>query len=222
MRSYVMVLLMITILIASGCVQQQNNPSSAPIIPTTGKSVGIESIDYTVSQQIAKLSVLDEKSINSYEGYKNFADNVNHLIDILGEKTDFEIPKLDTTREGYAKVSKVLTEYAPLVDSYNKLVNSARAFIPSDTTSVNNFYKSAAVFGAEAAIIYVAVFAVPAYQAVGTVYRASGMQALAFKCSTCVSAALQESHWFVRTALVEGSSQAFREILDGLEKLASG
>lgn len=210
---------MISLIVAiSGCSQQvpSNNPTT---IATTGQATTSESIEYSVPQQVAKLPVIDDKTINTYDGYKNFADNANYLMDILEDKTDFKIPnRFDTTVEGYKKVSKVLTEYAPLIDNYNKLVNSSRNVKPGDSASLQTFYISASIFGAESTIVYVAAFAGPSYDAVGAVYRASGLQSLAFKCGSCVAVVLSEAHWFIRTALVEGSSQTFEGIMSSLPK----
>jgi len=218
------VAILICLLIVSGCSQPNapQSPSTGNVIPVTVPNSNIPPEEAeSIYSKIGKMPTFDNNSINSFESYKNFADSVNNLIDILEEKTDVKIPKPEATLEGYNKVSNVINEYAPLVENYNDVIYSARAVKENDTKSQENFYKNASIFGVEFAIVYVAAFATPAYNGVGIIYRASGFQTLAFKCGSCVSVVLSESHWFVRTVLVEGSSQAIKNILDQIQELNS-
>lgn len=105
------------------------------------------------------------------------------------------------------------------MDNYNKVIAAANNVNENDSNSVNEFYKSTAVFGGEIAIISVAAFGKLTYTAVGTIYRATGFQTIALKCGSCVSLALGEMHWFLRTLFVEGSSQFFKGILDVVEQV---
>jgi hypothetical protein len=194
--------------------------ASSPAIgsPTTGEILSSINIR-TAASEIAKLQPLDNNSVSQFESYKSFADNVNDIISILKDKTKFDnIPTLDASLDGYKKFSNVVTKWAPLVGTYNKLVYSARNYNESNQSSVQEFYTSAATFGFETSIIYTAAFYSISYDSVGMIYRESGMQELAFVCGPCVSVVLSDAHWFIRGALVEGSSKAFESIVDCMQE----
>jgi hypothetical protein len=218
MKSIITALFLVFVVAVSGCPGLPTPPSnnSSP----TGNAV-LSSLNISnAANEIAKLPTLDNNSVSQFDSYKTFADNVNDIIKILKDKTKFDsIPTLGDTQADYDKVSKVVTEWAPLVGNYNRLVNSARKFNESDQSSVQEFYTSSAIFGAEASIIYAAAFYKPAYETVGIIYRGSGLQSLAFDCGPCVSVVLSQSHWLIRTAMVEASSKAVEYAINSFEAL---
>ena len=69
-----------------------------------------------------------------------------------------------------------------------------------------SFYTKTAIFSVELTLISTSFSAGTSYKIVGEVYRASGLQSFAFKCPSCVSAALSNAHWFVRTHFVHATS----------------
>jgi hypothetical protein len=221
-RSIALATLLMFIVAVSGCENTNNTPvvtvppsSTAP----TGNDI-LASIDISIAaNDIAKLPTLDNNSVSQFESYKAFADNVNDIIKILKDKTKFDsIPMLGVTQDDYTKFSNVVTEWAPLVGNYNKLIYSARNFNESNQSSVQEFYTSVAVFGFETSIIYTAAFYGPSYDSVGMIYRESGLQSLAFDCGPCVSVVLSDAHWFIRGALVEGSAKAFEAVVDCMQE----
>jgi len=207
--------MLMSIVVASGCIGQssvQNNGSSNNSI--TGSTVAINDLSYQAAEEIGSFQLINEQSIKSVDQYTQLGDYTNAAIDVLKSKMNMDIPKLDTTQAGYEKMSKFVSKWAPLVNGYNNLVLSAKAVERGNDTSLQNFYKSSAVFGAEFGLIYYTVFSGVTYEGVGIVYRATGMQNLAFRCGPCVSVILSQANWAVRGALVEGSAKDFDEVMN--------
>lgn len=157
----------------------------------------------------AKLVLINISSVENFEAYVNVMDNFNTLIKILNEQKDiFNIPEFNPTYEGWEKASKFITEYGPLIDNYNGVISAAKKYkeLLSDD-KLKEFYIQAAKFGFEAALIIGTVFYTAAFEATGIMYRAVGLNKFALKCGSCVSVVLSNTHWFIRTTLVEGASQ---------------
>lgn len=185
-------------------------------------SGGIESYNNLLliaAKSIGALPALDSSNIQSFEQYKNFVDTMNDGVRILNEELGYQIQFLKGTQDEYDKASKIITKYAPMVSSYNNMVHSARNVDTSDQNSMTCFYTQSAIFSLELTLISSAVYAGPAYSLVGTVYRSSGLQTVAFKCASCVSTALSNAHWFVRTTFVEGTASAIITTLNGINGL---
>lgn len=207
------ILLLSIVLLSSGCTAQD---------PTPNAIHNVDLLDGTelAAGEIAKLSPLDMNSVDSFERYKDFADKFNTMAKILNEKMKiFDIPALEPTQEGYEKASKAIVKYTPLIDNYNGVVLSAKSFNRDDKSSVDKFYTESGQFALETTLIVGSVFWSTTYMGVGTVYRASGLNVLAFKCGACISAVLSDAYWTVNIALVEGSSQAAKQIIEGIGKI---
>jgi flagellar basal body-associated protein FliL len=169
-----------------------------------------------IPKKISKLPSIELENVQTYEHYKHFADNTNNLIYILNEQQEwFEIPTLGTTVENWNKISKVLTEYGPLIGNYNDVIFSAKKFEESGSNeSLEEFYISSSHFAFESLMIWGTVFYKTSYKTVGVIYRASGLNRLALSCPSCVRIALSSSHWAIRNSLVETSSLVANKIIE--------
>ncbi len=227
MKSKFALLFLIAVVVLTGCTTTTPKPPTItgnPILSDYAIGNVTKNVNDTVylaAESLSTLPLLDENSFNP-DGYKTFADYANYAAKILEEKTGLDMPRLDSTQRGWDKFSKVVTEYAPLVGNYNNLIRAAKNLKENySESSLNNFYANSTIFGAEVSIIYFTAFADVTYQSVGVLYRASGIQAFAFKCGACISAALTESHWLLRTALVETSSKALESVINITEYIAN-
>jgi len=168
----------------------------------------------------AKLGLINISSVENFEAYVNIIDNFNALIKILNEQKDvFDIPEFNPTYEGWEKASKFIIEYGPLIDNYNGVVSAAKKyeeFLSDDR--LHHFYIQAAKFGFEAALIVGTVFYTAAFEVTGIMYRAVGLNKFALKCGSCVSVVLGNTHWFIRTTLVEGASQTAQLLMEKTTK----
>lgn len=184
----------------------------------TGNVFAVKNIKDDLPSEVAKLPLMELSSIENFEKYKSFVDNINSLIKILNKQDElFNIPLFEPTQEGWEKASKFITEYGPLINNYNEVVSSAKDFEKDNNQeSLKKFYISAGKFGFETTIIVTAVFYTLSFQTVGIIYRAVGLNGLALKCGPCVSTILSNAHWFVRSVLVEGSSQIAQTIIDSV------
>lgn len=164
------------------------------------------SILSTTASSIGELPTLDFQTVDTFEQYKTFADTMNDGILIVNRELGPNIPLLETTQEGYGKISNMITKHAPLIKSYNNMVIAAQKVDTSNPNSISCFYTRTAIFSVELTLISTSFSAGTSYKIVGEVYRASGLQSFAFKCPSCVSTSLSNAHWFVRTYFIQASS----------------
>lgn len=205
-------LIVFFLVILAGC----NNP--------TGNIVAIDNVkqftNETLLLKVAQLPIMDLESIDSYEKYKSFVDNINNLIDILNEQSDlFNIEKFNPSFDGWKKASKFITKYGPLINNYNEVITSAKSFETNSCDDTRKkFYFASGKFAFETAIIAGAVFYTTSYQVVGITYRALSLNTFALKCPSCISIILSQAHWTIRTVLVEGASQGAQFVLNQFEE----
>jgi hypothetical protein len=174
---------------------------------------------YDLTEKISKLPEFNEKTIDTYLTYKEFADRLNQIIYLLNRETDiFDIPKLDTSLEGFQKISKVVTEFTPLINNYNEVISTSKKVRRDEPETLDDFYVASGKLGIEVGIITCAAYYKVAYKSVGIIYRASGLNRLAFTCPTCIKIILSDAHWFIRNTLVEESSKRIFPIFEEVKK----
>jgi hypothetical protein len=197
MRTEIILILLAIITGTSGCINKE---------PQTKELVN----------KIAEMPLLELGTVNSYEKFKDMADNFNSLISLLNREGGYNIQELEVTEESYQKISRVLTEYGPLINNYNRVVKSAKDYDGS-IEKEQAFYNAVGNFTLETFLIGTAAFGSYTYESVGVLYRASGLNVIAPSCPTCISIILGNAHWFVRTYMVEKSSETAETILNQME-----
>ncbi len=212
------------VLVLSGCIE--NVPEEVSGIGDKASSLvddGLNYIDTTFNGQdtdlikgVSNLPTMDDTTVDTFEGYQNFADSVNVLFTFLNREGGYDFQVLKGTREEYEKISKVVTEYSPLIGNYNDVVNAAKNYDETDPESGKEFYTALGIFGLEFGIIYATVWYSPTYKAVGMVYRWSGLNRFAFKYPTLISFILSQAHWGLRGILVDKSSETAEYFIDNL------
>ena len=162
-----------------------------------------------------ELNPIDFETVDSYAKFKDMADNINNLITLLNEEADYEIQGFDGTAENYQKISRVLTEYSPLINNYNEVVHNATQYYTYGTPENEKyFYIAVGKFGLEMTLITTLAFGSVTYEGVGILYRVSGLNRIAFSCPTCVKIILSDVHWSARTYMVEESSETADKLLN--------
>jgi hypothetical protein len=197
MRTKILLLLLVIIVGTSGCINKE--PPAKEL-----------------ANKIAKMPLLELETVDSYDRFEAMADNFNNLIRLLNREGGYNIQELEVTEESYQKISRVLTEYGPLINNYNRVVKSAKDYDGSIERE-QAFYKAVGNFTLETFLITTAVFGSFTYESIGVLYRASGLNIIAPSCPTCVSIILENAHWFARTYMVEKSSETAEQILNRLE-----
>jgi hypothetical protein len=114
------------------------------------------------------------------------------------------------------KSKRLITEYGPLINNYNDVVETAIQ-VNEGKSEIKEFYKTSAIFGLEVVVIFTGLFYPFSYDTVGVLYRTVGLNRFAFDCPSCVSFILSSAHWTIRTALVEESSKVVETLLDAIE-----
>jgi hypothetical protein len=163
------------------------------------------------AEEMAKLPEIDPSSLDSYEGFKGSLDGVNDLIRILNREGGLDLQALEVDVETYRKYSRIATEYGPLINNYNEVVTTAKAFEEGNPKKEQAFYMAIGKFSVEAFLIVSMAYYGVAYKTTGFLYRASGLNKLAFSHPTFISIITSSTHWTIRNGLVELSSE-FAEI----------
>lgn len=197
LRTKIILLLLIVIVGTSGCVNKE---------PSTKE----------LANKIAEMPLLELETVDSYEKFKDIADNFNDLIRLLNKEGGYSIQEFEVNEESYQKISRVLTEYGPLINNYNEVVKSAK-YYDGTIEKEETFYKALGSFALETFLIGTAAFGSFTYENIGVLYRASGLNVIAPSCPTCISIILGNAHWFVRTYMVEKSSETAEQILNRIE-----
>jgi len=179
----------------------------------------------TLPLQVANLPSLNIETVENFERYKEFVDKINDLIKILNSKNDlFNIPYFNSlTEKSYDKLSRSITEYGPLIKTYNEVIYSARTYKNKpDKETLKVFYVSSGKFALETGLIVGAVFYSSSYEATGIAYRSLGLNKYAFECPECISVILTNAHWVIRNVLVEGTSKGAEVVLEKIGDLVNG
>jgi chromatin segregation and condensation protein Rec8/ScpA/Scc1 (kleisin family) len=169
-----------------------------------------------LATKLAEMPLLELETVDSYEKFSDMADKFNDMTRLLNNEGNYHIREIEVTEESYQKISRVLTEYGPLINNYNRVVKSAKDYDGS-IEKEQVFYTALGSFTLETLLITTAVFGSFTYEGIGVLYRASGLNIIAPSCPTCVSIILGNAHWFVRTCMVEKSSETAEQILNGIE-----
>lgn len=197
MRTEIIVLLLAILVGTSGCINK-GSPSKE------------------LTNKIAEMPLLELGTVDSYEKFTDMADKFNDLIRLLNNEGGYNVQQLEVTEENYQKISRILTEYGPLINNYNRVVKSAKDYDGS-IEKEQAFYKAAGIFTLETFLIVTMVYGSFTYESIGVLYRASGLNVIAPSCPTCVSIILENAHWFVRKYMVEKSSETAEQILNKIE-----
>jgi len=158
-------------------------------------------------KSIATLEPINDTSLTSINSYHDFADGVNTILKFINREGDVDSKLLKGTTEEYAEVSMFITRWFPLVNNYNNLIYTARAYDEDNPESVNEYYLALGQFGLELGLIYSHAWYKMSYTVVGKVYRISGLNRLAFKCPTLVSSVLSKAHWGLRNYLTDKTTE---------------
>jgi len=177
----------------------------------------------TIPLKVAELNNIDMKSFDTYDEFSLFAENFNGLIRIINEIDKVDMPLIPITDSSWKKAMDNINKYTPLIGSYNDVVTSAKLYQSEKSEdNLNDFYISTALFAFDATVIIFAVFHTITFNAVGTVYRASGLNTFAFKNPALVSFILKNSYRTVKITLVKESRKIALFILDSLVKINEG
>jgi len=235
---FIRCLLLALVLCLPGCIDV-NPPQGMSSISSASESVGyatsinrilsqgvgslvanVDDTSYDIANWTMQLPPLDNDTVDTCTSYQEIADRMNQLITFLNREGDsFKIPQLDSSREGYDKVSKVVTEFTPLINSYNEVISSSKRVVRNHPESLPEFQIASSKFALEVGLIYYAAGYKASYELVGFAYRSIGLNRLAFKCPTCVQVVLSDAHWFARNSFVEEAGKQMDTLITCIENI---
>ncbi len=210
--SWILLLLLIGVL----AILMSNGNITGKLISTENKKT-IDSFAISLATEIARLPEMNLDTVDNYKKYKEFADNINTAISIINDQTGANIPLLETTTEGWHKLSKKINRYGPLINEYNSLVTSAKRYEEDPTRyNLEVFYKDLGAFSLEMALILSPIPWKQNYEITWIFYRMSGLYTIASKCPSCIKSILSTTHWTIRSAMVEEEARWMIEVIDSL------
>src|SRR3989344_4331216 len=106
----------------------------------------------SMAEEVSKLPKMQVDTVESYARYQDFVDKTNALIQLLNREGKLNIGLLDKSYESWGKISNAITKYAPLIKSYNEIIDSAQAYHEGDNAE-KRFITAIGVFGVETALV---------------------------------------------------------------------
>jgi hypothetical protein len=182
------------------------------------ESLLIQPEDPKIVNGIASLPKINDETLNYYERYHSFSDGANAVINIMGREGNMDIG-FKGTREEYEKVSKVVSKWTPLIGDYNRLIDSAKTYDKNNDESIKEYYTALGLFCLEMSLIYTHVWWKPTYSIVGSIYRWSGLNRLAFKCPSLIAYILSSAHWGLRSYLTNTTTESAEQLIDWMSKI---
>lgn len=177
----------------------------------------------TLPLKVANLSIIKSSDFSNVEDFQSFANDINTLIDLLNEQMDISIDHIEPTQQRWDSISRIITEYTPIVDNYNEVILTAKSYETYRTEyDLKDFYLASTKFSIELSLILGATYYSAAYKLTRYVYTNSGMTQFAFKCPTCVRTVLKDLHWTIRNYFVGASSKVAEDALEVLKKFNEG
>ncbi|MFA5931506.1 MAG: hypothetical protein WC821_04315 [archaeon] len=212
MKIFILIFILVLLI---GCTQTDTKDKFEQFNST------LEKFPPNLARELGKLEPLNIESVDSFEKFSEMCESMNIAVKLLNREGGFEFEEIKVTSENYEKLAKIVTKYGPLIDNYNLLINSARQFEEGNPEKETAFYVSAGSFGLEVTLIVGLTYYRTAFELTGFLYRTSRLNKLAFACPTCVETILSKVHWFVRTTLIEETSNLVTSVLNNPEKIIS-
>src|SRR3989344_7004811 len=93
----------IILIFVTGCTNNSGNVNTNAVNEFTNE---------TLPDKIAELPFIGLSTINNFDRYKQFAENMNNMIRILNGKNElFNLPYFDKSQESFEKIVRYTTEY---------------------------------------------------------------------------------------------------------------
>jgi len=114
-----------------------------------------------LSSKIKDFPQIDETTFKYYEKFEKFVTDVNTIIDLSNENFGTWFKKIEISDVEFKKFSKNvdnLQKYSPLIEPYNRLIESAKNINRNDLRTINRFYINLFLFGTDVVLTHNKVF----------------------------------------------------------------
>jgi len=160
-----------------------------------------------LADEIKAIGPINETFFEDYETFNRQTYRINHIAKTLNERFGTEIPEIDLSRENFAGIQEVRRAlgYSALIDSYNKLYESAEK-LPSDKEKDYwEFYKNLFLFMADFYFLEEKVAYQASFKTTGLIATKLGLvKTQAVLGPKGYGLLLSEIHWMLRGEINEG------------------
>jgi len=166
-----------------------------------------------ISSGLEELEPIDPTRLEDYESFKRNVERFNRVSDIIKENTGKDFGKITISRGKYDEIMSTAVKYAPLVNSYNELIESSKNLDPEDEDSVRRFYIALFLVGVDIALINSGAIYKGTYKSVWEINQALGLrEVVPFIGYKGYGFLLSSIHWTLR-GYIEGFKNDVYEVL---------
>lgn len=151
---------------------------------------------------LSDLNTVEIRILDDYEKAKQFFERVNQIIDRLNNDfggTGVNIKKFELDEKNTIRIVsaiKYFEEYAPLIHTYNELIESSKELDKNDPESINRFYMSTLFFVSDVAFMQEKIIHKTVSKAVGKVNSRLSLERLKSICgNACYRFSLKKIYW---------------------------
>jgi len=159
--------------------------------------LAVKAASYLDDLETAEIRILDD-----YERIKKFLVTVNQIIDKINDifkNTGVNIEKFELDEENTIKIAstiKYFEDHAPLLETYNVLIECSKEVDRNDPESINKFYWNILLFVSDIAFIQEKIIYRVVYKAVGKANTRLGLARLRSICGdACYRFSLKKMYW---------------------------
>lgn len=161
----------------------------------------------SLARDIKAIGPINETFFEDYDTFNRQTYRINHIAKTLNQKFGTEIPEIDLSKENFMRIQEVRKAlgYSALIDSYNKLYESAEKLPSNRDEDYWEFYKNLFLFMADFYFLEEKVAYRAAFTTTGKIAATLGLA----KTQTVLGPKgygllLSEIHWMLRGEINEG------------------
>ena len=161
----------------------------------------------SLAKEIKAIGPINETYFEDYETFNRQTYRINHIAKTLNDRFGTEIPEIDLSRENFAGIQEVRKAlgYSALINSYNKLYESAEKLPSNRDEDYWEFYKNLFLFMADFYFLEEKVAYKAAFTTTGKIAATLGLaKTQAVLGPKGYGLLLSEIHWMLRGEINEG------------------
>ncbi len=161
----------------------------------------------TLAGEIKSIGPINETFFEDYQTFNRQTYRINHIAKTLNDRFGTEIPEIDLSRENFAGIQEVRKAlgYSALIDSYNKLYESAEKLPSKKDEDYWKFYKNLFLFMVDFYFLEERVAYQTSFKTTGLIATKLGLaKTQAVLGPKGYGLLLSEIHWMLRGEINEG------------------
>ncbi len=122
-----------------------------PLMQEKSISQAHKELANSLADEIRGIGPINDSFFEDYNTFNRQTYRFNHIVRTLNQELGTKIPEIDLSKEHYRKIQDIRKAlgYATLIDSYNKLYESAEKLPSNNDEDYWEFYKNLFLFAAD-------------------------------------------------------------------------